>query len=290
MPAGAKPGMVRPMSAHTVILCADDYGLSPGVGEAIRDLIERGRLTATSCMTVCRFWPEEAQALKPLADRADVGLHLTLTDQAPLGAMPKLAPEGRLPPLGVLMRKAYAGGLDAHEIGAEVDRQVAAFTEAFGAPPAYIDGHQHIHQLPVVREAVLAALARLPGAYLRLCREPRRAIVRRGVAVAKTLLIAELGGALAAQALAAGIPANGSFRGVYDFSGAVPFGELMARFLDRPARRTLVMVHPGIPDEALRQADPLVDQRAVEHDYLKGDAFAALLAEKGLRLGRFSEA
>ncbi len=33
-------------------LCADDYGLSPGVNRAIRDLIERGRLNATSVMVV----------------------------------------------------------------------------------------------------------------------------------------------------------------------------------------------------------------------------------------------
>ena len=275
---------------HPVILCADDYGLSPGVGAAIRDLIARGRLTATSCMTVCPFWPEEAQALKPLADMADVGLHLTLTDQAPLGPMPKLAPRGTLPTLGTLMRKAFAGGLDAHEVGAEVERQVAAFTAAFGAPPAYIDGHQHVHQLPVVREAVLAALSKLPGAYVRLCGEPRRAIVRRGVAVAKTLLIAEIGRGLAALARAARVPGNSSFRGVYDFSGTPPFPELMARFLDAPTGRTLVMVHPGIPDEALRKADTLVAPRAVEYEFLKSDAFADLLAAKGVRLGRFAEA
>ena len=33
-------------------LCADDYGLSPGVNRAIRDLIGRGRLNATSVMVV----------------------------------------------------------------------------------------------------------------------------------------------------------------------------------------------------------------------------------------------
>ena len=33
-------------------LCADDYGLSPGVNRAIRDLIERDRLNATSVMVV----------------------------------------------------------------------------------------------------------------------------------------------------------------------------------------------------------------------------------------------
>ena len=33
-------------------LCADDYGISPGVNRAIRNLIERGRLNATSVMVV----------------------------------------------------------------------------------------------------------------------------------------------------------------------------------------------------------------------------------------------
>lgn len=274
---------------HRVILCADDYGLAPGVGESIRELIGMGRLSATSCMTVCPFWPEEAERLKPLGDRADIGLHLTLTDHAPLGAMPRLAPEGRLPPLKTLMGRAFSGGLDAREVAGEVARQIAAFTTAFGRPPDYIDGHQHVHQLPTVREAVIAALVRLPGTYVRLCGEPRRSILRRGVAVAKALLISELGTGLATLARAAAIPANAGFRGVYDFSGTVPFGTLMDRFLDPPGTRPLVMVHPGIPDDALRRADPVVDQRLVEHEYLRGAAFGDLLSARGLRLSRLRE-
>ena len=35
-----------------LILCADDYGISPGVNRAIRELIARGRLNATSVMVV----------------------------------------------------------------------------------------------------------------------------------------------------------------------------------------------------------------------------------------------
>ena len=105
----------------------------------------------------------------------------------------------------------------------------------------------------------------------------------------KTLLIGGLGGGLARLARRRGIPANDSFRGVYDFSGREPFGGLMARFLDRPRGCTLVMVHPGIPDEALRRADPLVDQRRVEYDYLRSPEFAALLQSRNIRLARFSE-
>src|SRR5262245_10068587 len=91
MPAADRP-------ATPIVLCADDYAVAPGVSRAICALIEQGRLSATSCMTVSPHWPEHARWLRPLGDRADIGLHLTLTDHAPIGAM-RLAADGRLPPL-----------------------------------------------------------------------------------------------------------------------------------------------------------------------------------------------
>ena len=41
--------MERP---RKIVLCADDYGLSLGVSRGIRELLEMGRLSATSCMVV----------------------------------------------------------------------------------------------------------------------------------------------------------------------------------------------------------------------------------------------
>ncbi|CAO3437141.1 ChbG/HpnK family deacetylase [Azospirillum doebereinerae] len=274
-----------------ILLCADDYGLAPGVNAAIRELIAAGRLTATSVMSLCPFWSEGAAPLRELADKADVGLHFTLTDQAPLGAMPRLARDGRLPPLGRLMGMAYTGRLDPVEIRDELARQLDAFAAAWGGPPAYIDGHQHVHQLPTVRDAVADALSALPGAYVRLCGEPAGAVLRRGVAVPKTLLIGGLGGGLARLARARGIPANSRFAGVYDFATATPFAELLPRFLEAdgaPGERRLVMVHPGIPDEDLRRVDSLVEPRRAEYEHLKGPAFAGLLERRGIRLTRFA--
>ncbi|PWC90518.1 ChbG/HpnK family deacetylase [Azospirillum sp. TSO5] len=282
-----------PDTASTpLLLCADDYGLSPGVNAAIRDLIAQGRLTATSVMSLCPHWRSGAAALRELKDKADVGLHFTMTDQTPLGPMPTLAPDGRLPPLGRLMGWAYRGKLNAPaaraEIRDELLRQIAAFTEAWGAPPDYIDGHQHIHQLPGIRDAVVEALATLPGAYVRLCGEPVAAVLRRGVAVPKTLLIGGLGGGLRRMVRARGIPANDRFAGVYDFAGSRPFAELMPRFLDGIDGRTLVMVHPGLPDEELRRVDTLVEPRRAEYDYLRGPEFPALLKARNIRLTRFA--
>ena len=277
----------------SVLLCADDYGLAPGVNTAIRDLIAAGRLTATSVMSLCPYWAPDAAALRELADKADVGLHFTLTDQTPLGPMPGLAPAGRLPPLGRLMALAYRGGLDAGEIRGELARQIDAFAAAWGGPPAYIDGHQHVHQLPTVREAVVDALATLPGAYARRCGEPVGAILRRKVAVPKTLLIGALGHGLSRLLDARAIPANDRFAGVYDFATTTPFAALMPRFLDGfldgPPGRNLLMVHPGLPDEALRRVDSLVEPRRAEYEYLMGPEFAALLERRGVHLARFND-
>ena len=291
-------------SPTRLVLCADDYGLAPGVDAAIRDLIAAGRLTATSVMSLCPHWRPDAAALRELKDKADVGLHFTLTDQPPLGPMPLLAPNGRLPPLGRLMGWAYRGKLNGAavraEIRAELSRQLDAFTQSWGGPPDHIDGHQHVHQLPGIREAVVDALAALnsalpgapAGAYVRLCGEPVAAILRRGVAVPKTLLIGGLGGGLTRMARARGIPANSRFAGVYDFAGKNPFAELMPRFLDGldggSGSRPLVMVHPGLPDAELRRVDSLVEPRRAEYDYLRGPEFAALLERRAIRLTRFA--
>ena len=37
----------------------------------------------------------------------------------------------------------------------EVRAQFEAFADAFGRPPDFVDGHQHVHLFPQVREAVL---------------------------------------------------------------------------------------------------------------------------------------
>jgi hypothetical protein len=57
-------------------LCADDYGIAPGVNAAIRDLVARGRLNATSVMVVApSFSRAEAVALDTLnADRQRVSI------------------------------------------------------------------------------------------------------------------------------------------------------------------------------------------------------------------------
>ncbi|MEA1677227.1 ChbG/HpnK family deacetylase [Nitrospirillum sp. BR 11163] len=277
----------------TIVLNADDYGLSPGVSQGILALIRQGRLSGTSCMTATPYWPDHAPWLADVADRADIGLHLTLTDQEAAGPCPALAPGGRFGGVGDLMIRSLTGQLSGAsvqaDLKAEIERQLDLFEAHAGRPPSHVDGHQHVHLLPGVRGLVLDAVARRyprGSVYVRDCAEPMAAVLARGVDSVKALIIASLARGLRTAAARRGIPTNRGFRGVYDFGPDRDFPALMARFLEPARDRVLIMVHPALPDEVLAGLDPVVASRQVEQAYLSGEAFAQLLDRMGVRLGR----
>ena len=277
------------MITSAVTLCADDYGLAPGLGRAIRALIEQGRLQATGCMTGSPYWPDEAALLRPLEGKAEFGVHLTLTDHKPLGPMPGLAPDGRFPSVGSLVKRAVLRRLDKAEIAAELERQVDAFEASMGRAPDFLDGHHHAHQLPIIRDVVVDLWRRrlkARGGWVRSCWENPLSIARRGIDPIRATIIALLGLGLRRKLQAEGAPHNRSFRGVYDFSGKVAYGELFRIFTEAPPAGTLVMCHPGEVDEALRACEWLTDQREVEWRFLASDACALSLADRHTTLAR----
>lgn len=268
-----------------IILCADDYGLAPGVGTGIRQLIAAGRLSATGCMTVSAHWPAEAARLRELDGQADIGLHFTLTDHAPLGPMPGLAPLGRLPALGRLMSRAFLGQLDAKEIADELQRQIDRFAAEMGRLPDFVDGHHHVHQLPGVRRVVAAACQAIPGVWVRYCDEPFASLRRIGTAAKRAAVISLIGAGWARRGRALGLRGNRGFRGVRDFTES-SYAALMPGWLERAGDGLLIMCHPGRADDALRQVEHVVDQREEELAYLASDAFAEALRTAGIRLVR----
>ncbi len=279
--------------SRPLIVCADDYGLAPGVSEAIAELIERGRLSATSCMSACPDWRRAAQPLRALVARvpADIGLHLTLTDQPALSRAARTTWGERLPPLGRLLATALARRLPAAAVDAEIRAQLDAFEDAWGAPPDHVDGHQHVHVLPGVRDALLAELLRRyprGRVWVRNCVEAPARCLRRGEAAGKALFITALGLGLARRLHTAGLPCNDGFSGLHDFSAQRPFAAKMRRFLAGTGPRPLVHVHPGRVDAALRACDPLTTPRAAELDYLTSAEFVADLAAAGLHPARFA--
>lgn len=276
-----------PVPTSLVRIIADDYALAGGVSDAIVTLGQAGRLSGTGVMTNSPRWQADAARLRDMPAAFQAGLHLTLTGGlSPLGPLPGLASEGRLPSLGRLLMLSHLGVLRLPALHAgistEIGRQLDAFENAMGRAPHFIDGHQHVHLLPGIRAPLLKALqCRYPpgSVWLRNCHEPTSRIRARGVARGKALFIAMLARGLARAAAVRGIPTNDGFSGIHDFTGDPAL--LMPCFLSRIPPGGVIMVHPGIVDAELRMRDPLTDAREAEYLYLAGPAFAEALKRAG---------
>jgi predicted glycoside hydrolase/deacetylase ChbG (UPF0249 family) len=272
--------------SHRVVLCADDFGLTEGVSRGILELARKGSISAASVMTTCDPWPDLAPDLRSLGGQIGVGLHLNLTTGAPLGPMPRIAPERRLPPLGRLMRDAFARRLPSGELRAEIERQLDAFERAFGTPPAFVDGHQHVHVLPTVRPVLLSVLANRGCAGRLWLRDPSDrlpSILRRRVSWRKALIVHILAMGFRRASNEAGFETNDGFAGFSPLDSTGPEQVFRSAFLAF-GPRPVVMCHPGYADETLRSLDPAVESRPSEMAYLASGDFQGLLAERGIAL------
>lgn len=277
------------ISRRKLWLCADDYGISPAVNGAIRDLIGRGRLNATSVMVAApSFSAAEAQALADIAGRnrrAAIGLHFTLT--APFQpASTAYRPVARDRAFLGLARTFMTGlhrRLDPDALAAEAESQLAAFQAAFGRPPDFVDGHQHVQLLPQVTDAVLAAMKRMaPGAWIRQC--GRAAPPWRGWGDPKGLLLDRLSVRLRGRCARYGVPTNPAFAGTYNFKRATDFGALFGSFLRGLPDGGVVMCHPGLVDDELQRLDHFTAMREQEHAFFASDRFPAVLAAHAMEL------
>ncbi|MDX8528141.1 ChbG/HpnK family deacetylase [Mesorhizobium sp. MSK_1335] len=265
---------------RSIRLIADDYGLAPGVSSAILDLIERDRLTGTSCMTGFPEWEEAAARIGLFRRRAAVGLHLTLTDQIAVTGPSSLAPEGKLPRLASLALPVRRGRIDERDIHAELDTQYGRFVEALGGPPDYIDGHQHVHFLPVVRNWLLARFG-----------ESARKPALRGApglpgldAAAKIAAIATLARGFNRSMQRAGFSVMTPLLGIYDWRQPEKFAPTLRAAIDNLPEQGVFMCHPGHVDETLRARDPMQGVREVEFAVLSSEGFGASLDRAGARV------
>ena len=269
-----------------IVLCADDYALAPGVSSAIRALISRGRLNAVSVMTVLPEFAVEASALAATSApiRVSIGLHVTLTGQfQPLQANPLPTANGRFPMIAQYLAPTTWWRVSRGHVEAEVGAQIEAFRCAFGRPPDFVDGHQHVQLAPGVRAAFLRAVARgAPGAWVRQCAPARLQSIFTGER--KTMALAWFSAGFGLQARLRGLATNPAFAGAYDYSTGEDFGSLFAGFLVDLPDGGVVMCHPGFVDEELCARDGLTDRREAEYTFLAGDGLPQALKRAGATL------
>lgn len=265
-----------PRRARRWVVCADDFALDRGAIDATLALIKLGRVTATSVLVDSPNWNAAAKELKALSDSADVGLHLNLTEPV----------NGRSStwPLPLLLVQSTLRLLPRWRVRNMVERQLDAFADAFGRLPDFVDGHQHVHQLPIVRELLIeCVLAREPKSlpWLRIC------LPADGDQNTKARIIGMLGAsALLELARIQGFPTSGRLVGVYGFDlRREAYLAKVRKWLEDGPDGSVFMCHPSAKASA---KDPIGAARRMELGVLAGQSYADAMAHAGVTAERGS--
>jgi chitin disaccharide deacetylase len=157
----------------SLIVNADDFGLTAGVNRAILELHTARVLTSTTLMAHAGA-TDEAIEIARATPALGVGCHIVLTDGEPVlppGKVPSLVERRTgqfLPTLSAFLRRLFCGQIRAEEIEAEAAAQIALL-ETRGVRLTHIDSHKHTHMFP----GVLRPLLRAAGAAgIRAIRNP----------------------------------------------------------------------------------------------------------------------
>ena len=252
---------------RTIILCADDYGQNAAISQGILELVAQRRLSAVSCLVNYADWPTYAAWLKPYINKIDIGLHFDLTNS--YADLLKLITTSNL---RLLNRK---------KITAAINQQLNTFISSFGKYPDFIDGHQHIHQLPIISDAILAVYnERLttPQPYIRWVPEHTEMQSLKSLAIA---LASDCG--FKHKLSRAQIPFNPSFGGIYNFKHSSNYSQIFPHFLAKITDRGIIMCHPG--QSSTDQNDPLATSRHHELQYFLSDQFVADCRQQQIIVG-----
>ena len=184
----ASPAQTVAEDGYPVIIHADDFGETVEITEGIRSCIEAGVVTSTSIMA---NMPGTAYALRlapALADCASFGVHLNLCEGQPLTAGTTLVAEGgQFHRKRVLFARAMAGRLSPRGLEAEITAQIER-VRAAGIRISHVDGHKHLHQLPIVSAAVANVLPKFGIERVRITRVGRLREADRSSGLVRELL------------------------------------------------------------------------------------------------------
>jgi predicted glycoside hydrolase/deacetylase ChbG (UPF0249 family) len=259
-----------------LIVHADDFGETVDITDGIRLCIEAGVVTSTSIMANMPATVYAITFARTLADRASFGVHLNFCEGRPMTAGTTLiGKRGELHGKRALFVRAMTGMLSLRELEAEVTAQLARVYDA-GVRISHVDGHKHLHQLPIVSAAVANVLPRFGIERVRITRLRRVS--------------------------AAGRPST-LVREIVAWHGSRVFGRVGLRSPVRTVdvktlvdslshRRTKSIVDSAGPVELCCHPGTLAadidkpgsHRRAAELDYLLSSRFRALLTENDARL------
>jgi predicted glycoside hydrolase/deacetylase ChbG (UPF0249 family) len=268
----------RQRRAHLpVIVHADDFGETVQITEGICVAIEAGVVTSTSVMANMPGTAEALRRAPALSERASFGVHLNLCEGRPLtGGASLTGADGEFLRKRTLAVRALTGGLSLAELEAEVTAQIAVLRDA-GLRVSHLDGHKHLHQLPIVCAAVANVLPRFGIERVRITRLGSWRQARGAMTLAR-----EMAARHAARVFArARLRSPARIVDLRELQAGVALAQLAGRRCGGP-EPIEICCHPGTA--AADAGKPGSHRRGDELDYLLSPRFREVLAAGGAAL------
>jgi len=282
-----------------LIINADDFGLTPGVNRAIAEAHSRGVVTSTTLMANSRAF-DQAVTLTHAMPNLGVGCHVVLVDGEPVlppERVPTLARSSHFPAsLGAVASATVRGKIRSDQAEEEVTAQIRKLQGA-GVTVTHVDSHKHVHMLPLMGKAIVAA-ARACGVravrnpfvpvkpleYAHLARRPylwkrftQTKLLRRYESKFRDLV-----------AKAGMVTTDGSF-GVVS-TGALDAELFRAIIGSIPDGTWELVCHPGYIDDDLgRIRTRLRESRVKELEVLTSEEARRILSQAGIELISFAQ-
>ncbi len=163
-----------------LILNADDFGLTPGINQAILELHQAGALSSATLMATGPAF-EDAAALARAHPTLGVGCHLVFVDGLPVShpeSIPTLlGADGKhfRPSLYDFAQAVLRKTIREEDLARETQAQIQKLQRA-GLDVTHVDTHKHTHCFPAVLEPVLHIAYRCGVQALRAPFEPAWAV------------------------------------------------------------------------------------------------------------------
>ena len=261
---------------RTLVVNADDLGLTVGVNNGIFETHDRGILTSASLMANA---PATANAIRRLRSRPTlgIGVHLTLVDGAPMH-LPDRVPtllrdDGRFyPSWKPFIVACLMGRISMGEVELELTGQIERVIDE-GIRPTHLDAHKHVHMYPPVFAIVARLAERFRIPVVRVPYEGTLADVPLALWSYQDYRIAASHGIRSPQFIGRAM------------TGTMTAGSLTTALRQLGPGHTELMVHPGYVDDALRQMPTrLLQSRSEEAALLTSQEIAGVLAAERIRL------
>lgn len=238
-----------------MILCADDFGLSPGIDKAILKLAQKGKINAVSVLILspelqiseCRRLISETQS------SIQIGLHLILPGQ--------LSKKFSFESAKIIFR---------HQLLIKYFKdQLVLFHQIFSRWPDFIDGHQHIHVYPGIRKALFEAVEfqKVHKFYFRsLCISPIQLQQKQTVYMN---FLSFLGSQFKRQAEKRNFQVSGDLFGV--FNAHVLFKTVFELAKKEAKSSDICFFHPGFVEKKFSSIDFYAEEREWDYEAVNRD-------------------